>query len=233
MSQGISVEKEKARQIIRDTKNYLSLLKESGFVALEKGKATQRKISRITTLEALERKAHNCVLCPLARSRTHVVFGEGNPRADLVFVGEAPGEKEDLQARPFVGPAGNYLTALIKKMGLQREDVYICNVIKCRPPANRDPAPEEIATCEPYLVKQLEFINPKIVCALGRHAAQTLLRTKAPISRLRGKMHHYHGVKLFATFHPAAVLHQRSNERIVQEDFDQLKVEYEKAVGRK
>jgi uracil-DNA glycosylase family 4 len=226
------VEKESVHKILRDVKNYLSLLRESGFVALEKGESRRRRAPAITTLDALERKAKNCALCALSRSRTHVVFGEGNPKADLVFVGEAPGEKEDLQARPFVGPAGNYLTALIKKMGLKREDVYICNVIKCRPPGNRDPFPEEIATCERYLVKQIELIKPRIVCALGRHAAQTLLRSKAPISKLRGKLHHYHGTKLFATFHPAAVLHQRTNERIVQEDFDQLKIEYEKAVKR-
>jgi DNA polymerase len=226
------MEKEEAHEAVHNIRTYLSFLKESGFVSLEKSASRVRKLSKATLLKRLGSRANKCVLCPLSRYRTNVVFGEGNPQADLVFVGEAPGEKEDAQGRPFVGPAGNYLTALIKKIGLEREDVYICNVIKCRPPGNRDPSPEEVATCETYLVRQLEIIKPKIICALGRHAAQTLLRSKTPISKLRSRIHQYHGVKLIATFHPAAVLHQRSNERIVQEDFERIRVEYEKELAR-
>jgi len=135
-----------------------------------------------------------------------------------MFVGEAPGEQEDLQAQPFVGMAGQLLTRIIKAMNLERENVYIANIIKCRPPSNRNPQPDEIATCEPFLRKQVEIVNPKVICALGTFAAQTLLKTDQKISRLRGRFHDYFGVQLMPTYHPAYLLRNPSDKRLVWED---------------
>lgn len=158
-------------------------------------------------LDALREEVCACTKCALAESRTHVVFGEGNPNADLVFVGEAPGRNEDQQGRPFVGAAGQLLTDIIVKgMKLTRDDVFICNVLKCRPPRNRDPLPEEKAQCMPYLLRQLELIQPKVICALGRHAAQSLLKTDESTRALRGKWHSYQGIPLRVTYHPAYVV---------------------------
>lgn len=158
-------------------------------------------------LPSLEADVSQCTKCPLAETRTQTVFGVGNPRAKLVFVGEAPGHDEDIQGEPFVGRAGQLLTDIIEKgMKLKRSDVYICNVLKCRPPNNRDPLPAEVEQCEPYLIRQLELIRPKVICALGTHAAQTLLKTNETIGRLRGKWHFYHGIPLRATYHPAYLL---------------------------
>lgn len=156
---------------------------------------------------ALRDQTHVCTLCPeLASTRNKVVFGSGNIRARLVFVGEAPGADEDQQGLPFVGRAGQLLTKMIEAMGLTRKDVFICNTLKCRPPQNRPPKPEEKHNCRPYLLKQLELIGPKIICALGTHAAQTLLETETPISQLRGKIHQYAGIPMICTFHPAYLL---------------------------
>ncbi|HYA13999.1 MAG TPA: uracil-DNA glycosylase, partial [Syntrophales bacterium] len=129
------------------------------------------------SLEDVRKDIGDCQRCPLGRVRTNLVFGEGNPKAEIVFVGEAPGRDEDIQGRPFVGRAGQLLTRIITAMGLKRQDVYICNILKCRPPGNRNPRPEEIITCEPFLIKQLQAINPKVICALGTFAAHTLLKT--------------------------------------------------------
>jgi DNA polymerase len=146
------------------------------------------------------------------------VFGVGNPCAELVFVGEAPGAEEDAQGVPFVGAAGQLLTRIIEAMGLRRDDVYIANIIKCRPPANRNPQPDEIASCEPFLIAQLDIIAPKVICALGTFAAQTLLKTKEPISRLRGRWHAYRGIPLMPTFHPAYLLRNPGDKKIVWAD---------------
>lgn len=165
------------------------------------------ELSGIPDLPALEEAVSQCTNCPLAATRTRTVFGSGNPHAKLVFVGEAPGQEEDVQGKPFVGRAGQLLTDIIEKgMNLKRSDVYICNVLKCRPPNNRDPLPAEVEQCEPYLIRQLELIRPKVICALGTHAAQTLLKTNETIGRLRGKWHFYHGIPLRATYHPAYLL---------------------------
>ena len=145
--------------------------------------------------------------------------------ADLVFVGEAPGEEEDLQGKPFVGLAGQLLTRIIESIGLGRDEVYIANVVKCRPPHNRNPKPEEIAACEPYLLQQLEIIKPKLICALGTFAAQTLLKTAQPISILRGRFHWYHNIKLMPTFHPAYLLRNPSGKKIVWQDMQLIKKE--------
>jgi DNA polymerase len=151
--------------------------------------------------------------------RTQVVFGVGNPSADLMFVGEAPGADEDVQGIPFVGRAGQLLTDIIEKgLKMPRSEVYIANVIKCRPPQNRNPEPDEIETCEPFLFRQIDVIKPKVIVALGKFGAQTLLRTLEPISRLRGRVFEYRGSKLIPTFHPAYLLRNPSSKREVWED---------------
>jgi DNA polymerase len=170
-------------------------------------------------LAELERIVSRCTLCSLSETRTQTVFGDGNSQADLVFVGEAPGADEDAQGKPFVGRAGQLLTDIIEKgMKVRRRQVYICNVLKCRPPNNRDPRPDEKELCEPYLVKQLELIRPKVICALGTHAAQTLLKTDTPIGRLRGNWHFYHGIPLRATYHPAYLLRNPGDKRKTWDD---------------
>jgi len=170
------------------------------------------------TLEQLLAEIGDCQLCKLSEGRTRLVFGVGSPRADLVFVGEAPGRDEDVQGEPFVGKAGQMLTRIISGMGLERNDVYICNVIKCRPPENRDPRPEEIATCEPFLIKQLKIIKPRAICALGTFASQTLLNSEERISRLRGRFHDYYGIPIMPTYHPSYLLRNPHAKRDVWED---------------
>ncbi len=160
----------------------------------------------------------NCQLCQLAKTRHNLVFGDGNPNAQIVFVGEAPGADEDEQGLPFVGRAGQLLTKIIEAMGIDRKDVYICNILKCRPPGNRNPLPEEISLCEPFLKKQLQAISPIVVCALGKFAAQTLLKTDTPITSLRGRFHYYDGIKLMPTYHPAYLLRNPSAKKPVWED---------------
>ncbi len=175
------------------------------------------------TLENIKGELEKCILCPLGDARTNLVFGVGNPKSRLVFVGEAPGRDEDLQGIPFVGKAGELLTNMIQRMGLTREDVYICNVLKCRPPGNRNPLPSEIETCQPFLLRQLRVIGPDVIVALGTFAAQTLLETKEPISKLRGRFHDYHGIPLMPTFHPSFLLRNGPEMRwIVWEDMVQV-----------
>ena len=161
----------------------------------------------------------DCRRCKLhTLGRKQIVFGVGNPDADLMFVGEAPGADEDEQGIPFVGRAGQLLTKIIEAIGLSRDDVYIANVIKCRPPQNRNPEPDEVETCEPFLFRQIDVIKPKVIVALGKFGAQTLLKTDAPISRLRGHVHDFRGAKLIPTFHPAYLLRNPSSKREVWED---------------
>jgi len=158
------------------------------------------------TLESIRADIGDCTRCRLHKARTNIVFGVGNPKAELVFVGEGPGHDEDIQGIPFVGRAGKLLTQMIEAMGLRREDVYICNVVKCRPPENRLPERDEIATCSPFLMRQLGVIAPKVIVCLGACAAQTLLATNAGISKFRGQWFDFHGSKLMATYHPAYLL---------------------------
>jgi len=175
------------------------------------------------TLEDLRAHIGDCRRCKLAPHRKHLVFGVGNPGARLVFVGEAPGRDEDLQGEPFVGRAGQLLTEIITKgMKLRREDVYIANVIKCRPPENRNPEPDEVASCEPFLLRQLELIGPEVIVALGKFAVQSLLRTKTPITQLRGRWANYHGIQLMPTFHPAYLLRNPGDKRLVWEDIQKV-----------
>jgi len=177
-------------------------------------------------LPGLRAEIGDCRRCKLAPHRTNLVFGVGNPKARLVFVGEAPGADEDARGEPFVGRAGQLLTEIITKgMGLRREDVYIANVIKCRPPQNRNPEPDEVASCEPFLVRQLELIGPQVIVALGKFAVQTLLRTKAPITKLRGQWFDYQGIKLMPTFHPAYLLRNPAEKRLVWSDIKAVMTE--------
>jgi DNA polymerase len=181
------------------------------------------------TLPQVRDELGDCTRCKLHKGRTQIVFGVGNPHAELVFVGEAPGADEDAQGEPFVGRAGQLLTKIIQAMGLQREDVYICNIIKCRPPNNRTPETEEILACSPFLLKQLQAIGPRFICALGGPATQTLLQTKEPISRLRGKFYDFHGIPLLPTFHPAFLLRNPHEKRTVWEDMKLLLREMQKS----
>jgi uracil-DNA glycosylase len=192
---------------------------------------TEKK-KRIEVLEALQQEMLTCHKCPLRKTRTHLVFGIGNPMADLMFVGEAPGRDEDLQGEPFVGRAGQLLNKIIEAIGMKRSDVYIANVLKCRPPGNRNPLSEEIALCIPYLMKQIEIIKPKVLCALGTFAAQTLLDTKAPVGTLRGKFHEYKGVPMMVTFHPAYLLRNPNEKAKVWEDMKKVRDLLNKSVPK-
>jgi len=180
------------------------------------------------SLEAVRQELGDCRRCKLWRTRRNIVFGEGNPQARLVFVGEGPGYEEDVQGAPFVGAAGQLLTRIIRAIGLEREEVYICNVIKCRPPGNRNPEPDEIAACKPFLLKQLKVIRPKIVCALGKFAAQTLLGSGEPISRLRGRFYSLEDMLVMPTFHPAYLLRNPEDKRLVWQDMQLVQKEYQK-----
>ena len=175
-------------------------------------------IEKLDSLEEIAKKVAKCTRCPLYETATKPVPGEGNSKAKLVCVGEAPGAKEDETGRPFVGQAGQLLNKILAAIDLKREDVFICNVLKHRPPGNRNPRPEEVEACSPYLIRQLELIRPKVIVAFGTFAAQTLLNTKTPIGQLRGLMHKYHGIPLVVTYHPAALLRNPSWKRPTWED---------------
>jgi DNA polymerase len=168
-------------------------------------------------------EASGCRKCPLAETRTNVVFGSGKATVPIVFVGEAPGRDEDEQGLPFVGRAGQLLTRIITAMGLDRDEVYICNVLKCRPPNNRDPLPEEVAACLPYLQRQLELLKPRVICALGRHSAQALLGRKDPLSKVRGRVFSYQGIRMVPTYHPAALLRNPGLKRAAWEDVQKVR----------
>lgn len=182
-------------------------------------------------LQAIRGDLGDCRRCKLAPTRRNIVFGIGNPRADLMFVGEAPGADEDLQGLPFVGRAGQLLTRIIQAIDMRREDVYICNILKCRPPQNRNPEGDEIAACQPFLFRQIAAIRPRVICALGTFGAQTLLRTKEPISRLRGQFIDFHGAKFIATFHPAYLLRNPNEKRKVWEDVQKIR-DYLRSLGQ-
>jgi uracil-DNA glycosylase family 4 len=178
---------------------------------------------KANNLEELRAAIGDCRRCKLCSGRTNLVFGVGNPNADLMFIGEGPGRDEDLQGEPFVGRAGQLLTDIITKgMGMKREDVYIANVVKCRPPENRNPEPDEVAACEPFLKKQIDLVRPRIIVALGKFAVQTLLQSKVPITKLRGQWHSYHGIKLMPTFHPAYLLRNPADKKLVWEDIKKV-----------
>lgn len=177
---------------------------------------------KVETLDELRQELGACSRCKLGETRTNLVFGVGNPHARLVFVGEAPGRDEDLQGEPFVGEAGQLLTKIIEAMQFKRNEVYICNVLKCRPPNNRNPQQEEIEQCQPFLLRQLKAIGPEVIVCLGTFAAQTLLETKEPISKMRGRFHDYYGIPLMPTFHPAYLLRNAGMKREVWSDMQQV-----------
>lgn len=181
-------------------------------------------LSHIASLDELERIVNECEECPLAKTRTNIVFGVGSPDADVLFIGEAPGFNEDQKGEPFVGAAGRLLDELMATvLGLKREDAYIANVLKCRPPDNRDPLPEEIDHCRPFLRHQARLIDPKIICTLGKHATSVVLRRAISISRIHGELIHMGGRRLFPTYHPAAGLYNGSTKNLLIEDFHTLK----------
>ncbi len=182
--------------------------------------------SEINDLSVFNDAIKNCMSCPLGASRNSFVFGAGNPNADLMFVGEAPGEREDMEGVPFVGRAGKLLDDILKAIDLSRDDVFIANVLKCRPPNNRDPKKDEIEACEPYLIKQIELIKPKLLVALGRISAMTLLRKKDSLTAMRGQVFNYHGTDLVVTYHPAALLRNPNWKRPAWEDFQKIRDMY-------
>jgi uracil-DNA glycosylase family 4 len=202
--------------------SYLQMTAGDGVVEATKGALAADEDDSAPTLQDIRQEMGDCQRCPLCRTRTHLVFGEGSPRAALAFVGEAPGADEDAQGRPFVGKAGQLLNRIIEAMGMTRQDVYICNILKCRPPANRNPRPDEIESCEPFLVKQLQALKPKVICALGTFAAHALLKTEIPITRLRGRFHTYRGMPLMPTYHPAYLLRNPAAKKQVWEDVQMI-----------
>jgi len=232
-----------------DVLSELALLREFGYTHLDLGgrPVTQSpglpvENAQLTTgqpgdratgqpFDELRERALVCTQCRLSATRKNVVFGVGNPNADLMFIGEAPGRDEDEKGEPFVGRAGQLLTDIIKAMKLTRDDVYIANVIKCRPPENRNPDPDEVLSCEPFLFKQIESIGPQVIVALGAFAAKALLKSEQPISRLRGQVHDYHGAKLIPTFHPSFLLRSPDRKRDAWEDLKRARALLSAAVG--
>jgi uracil-DNA glycosylase family 4 len=191
-------------------------------LGLSPGKFDHSPAENSEGLEAVREEMGDCQRCSLGGLRKNLVFGAGNPKAALVFVGEAPGADEDREGMPFVGRAGQLLTKIIEAMGLARQDVYICNILKCRPPGNRNPEAAEINACEPFLIRQLQAIAPRAICALGTFAAQTLLKKDIPISALRGRFHTYSGIKVMPTYHPAYLLRNPSAKKMVWEDVQMI-----------
>jgi len=221
-------------EIREDFRGYLEYVKGLGYPGVALSDNTPgileswAKKGMAESLDMIRDDLGDCRRCKLYKGRKNIVFGFGNPRAKLVFVGEGPGYEEDLQGRPFVGQAGQLLTRILRAINLTREDVYICNIIKCRPPGNRNPEPDEIAACIPFLRRQLQTIAPRLICALGTFAAQTLLGTNTPISRLRGRFYAYEGIDLLPTYHPAFLLRNPSKKADVWQDMQRLQEAYEK-----
>jgi uracil-DNA glycosylase family 4 len=196
-----------------------------------KGKKV-RKAVQYVSLEEHNKAIGRCQKCPLGTTRTKFVYGVGNPNAGVMFIGEAPGRDEDLQGEPFVGRAGQLLDRILAAIKFKREEVYIANILKCRPPNNRDPQPDEMATCLPYLTEQIRIIKPKIICALGRISAQALLQTTTPIGKLRKSWHEFQGIPFIVTYHPAALLRFESYKKDCWEDMKMLRAKYDELVSK-
>jgi DNA polymerase len=220
-----------AHELLASVRAYLEELRDTGVDALlfaepvsahEVLQASNPPSGAPETLDLIREELEQCGRCALGATRHKLVFGVGSPQARLVFVGEAPGRDEDLQGEPFVGEAGQLLTKIIQAMGFERNEVYICNVLKCRPPNNRNPEPDEIEKCEPFLLRQLQAIGPQAIVCLGTFAAHTLLRSTEPISKLRGRFHDYHGIPLMPTFHPAFLLRNPNMKREVWDDVQKV-----------
>ena len=181
---------------------------------------------QLETLEQYEKRISNCTKCSLHKTRKNFVFGDGDSHADLVFIGEAPGNEEDLSGIPFVGPAGRLLDDIFHAVGIDRKKVYICNVLKCHPPGNRDPFPQEVKLCEPYLWRQLELIKPRMIVALGKVAANTLLKNNASLGAMRNVSYKYRGIPLVVTYHPGWLLRNSSKRPLVEEDMRRIKAQF-------
>ena len=211
------------KEIVDSIRSYIELDKASGIDEFFTSERNTRDTAVNTDdLESLRREAMKCKCCDMCKTRHNVVFGSGNPKAGLMFIGEAPGADEDQQGLPFVGRAGQLLTKIIEAMGMKREDVYIANILKCRPPNNRVPLPSEIIECEGIVKKQIGIIKPKVICTLGKFASQTLLRTETPISVLRGHFQEYNGIKVMPTFHPAYLLRNPGDKKLVWQDMKKI-----------
>lgn len=200
----------------------LELERLMGVDALMTGPSAPASTGVEEELAAAQEQVAVCRGCRLHEGRTHTVFARGNPRAELMFVGEAPGHEEDVQGYPFVGPAGKLLDKMIFAMGLRREEVYVANILKCRPPNNREPRPDEVEACYPFLKRQIELVSPRIICTLGRPAANTLLRTNAAMGALRGRWHTFDGIRLMPTYHPAYLLRSPGQKRAAWQDLKQV-----------
>jgi uracil-DNA glycosylase len=215
---------ENINELISDLKTYLEYLKGMGIVSLpaSEKKSDEPGQSNIITLAEVRKELGDCKRCKLHRGRKTIVFGEGNEKATLMLIGEGPGYDEDVQGRPFVGKAGQLLTKILQSINLPREEVYIANIIKCRPPQNRNPETDEIQSCHPFLMKQIRVIQPKIICALGTFSAQTLLKTETKITALHGKLFDLEGIKVIPTYHPAFLLRNPERKREVWEDMKKI-----------
>ena len=222
------------QQVLQAVRQEIQHRQRSGFVSETKVESqvldlqNNSEVSDMTSihefndLQSIRQDLGDCTRCKLHATRKNIVFGVGNANADLVIVGEAPGRDEDVQGEPFVGRAGKLLTSIVEAIGLSRQDIYICNVIKCRPPQNRNPENDEIASCSPYLLAQIKAIAPAVICTVGKFAAQTVLQTDTPISKLRGHFHQYHGIDLMPTYHPAYLLRNPSAKKDVWQDMQQV-----------
>jgi uracil-DNA glycosylase family 4 len=215
---------ENINEMVSDLKSYLEYLKGMGISSLPASESNSEKTvsSEILTLAEVRKELGDCKRCKLYRARRTIVFGEGNDKAELMFIGEGPGYDEDVQGRPFVGRAGQLLTKIIESINLPRQEVYITNIVKCRPPQNRNPEPDEIQSCNPFLMNQITVIQPKIICALGTFSAQTLLKTDTKITALRGKLFDLEGIKVIPTYHPAFLLRNPERKREVWEDMKKI-----------
>jgi len=217
---------ESINELIGDLRTYLEYLKGMGIDSLPVSEHIPEKVvpsqPKTLVLADVRKELGDCRRCKLHRTRKTIVFGEGNEKASLMFIGEGPGYDEDVQGRPFVGKAGQLLTKIIESINLSREEVYIANVIKCRPPQNRNPQPDEIESCNPFLMKQIRVIQPKIICALGTFSAQTLLKTDTKITALRGKLFELDGIKVIPTYHPAFLLRNPERKREVWADMKKI-----------
>ena len=221
-------------QALVEIENSLQILAANGYRGFDcNGDSLERmekwgkgRETLIETLDSIRANLGDCRRCKLAAGRNHIVFGDGSPKAKLMFIGEGPGFEEDRTGQPFVGAAGQLLTRIIEAIKLTRDQVYICNIIKCRPPENRNPDPDEIETCFPFLARQIAAIQPEFIIALGTFAAQKLLGTTTPISRLRGRFHEYKGIRVVPTYHPAYLLRNPDKKREVWEDMKMLMKDY-------
>lgn len=222
-------------EVLEDVKNFLEYAKSLGMTDVDVKTETLQQSSRqagkqktglvqdkAKALEELRAEIGNCTRCKLCKGRKNIVFGVGNPNAELMFVGEGPGADEDAQGIPFVGRAGQLLTKIIEAMGYKREEVYIANIVKCRPPNNRNPEPDEVAECIPYLIRQVEIICPKVIVCLGSVAAQNLLKTEEKITRLRGEFTEWQGIPVMPTYHPAFLLRNPNMKKPVWEDMQKI-----------